>query len=184
MSDYKALLEDEKAALARLGAHDEYFSRYHKNPFFRFSPATRLLGALCHMAYDAFPNHRTILRKGTYNTSSEAYRVTQKIFDEFYRVVSKNRSLPVIVVFPDRDDIETRWRGGKRKYGPLIKYFEEKGYRYIDLMDAFDIHGKDRVPGDFFGEEQYGSQHYGVLGNQMVAEHINRRLHELAARGL
>jgi hypothetical protein len=81
--------------------------------------------------------------------------------------------VPVIVVFPlKRDVVEFRKRRVK-SYASLLDYFTRRGYRYIDIQEAFDRYGRDLPVDDLFG-----SSHYSPLGNQLVARHILQYLRE------
>ena len=50
----------------------------------------------------------------------------------------------------------------KKRYSPLLSYFDSTGYKYIGLMDAF---GNADVR-DLFGG------HYSPLANKLVAKYI------------
>jgi hypothetical protein len=54
-----------------------------------------------------------------------------------------------------------------KEYAPLLAYFESKGYRYIDLMDAFE---PELHQGNL--DELFTGPHYSPRGNKLVAAHI------------
>jgi hypothetical protein len=77
------------------------------------------------------------------------------------------------VLFPlKRNVIEFR-KLKVKSYASLLDYFIRKGYRYIDIHDAFDRYGRDLPVDDLFGRT-----HYSPLGNQLVARYILQYLSE------
>ncbi|WP_089718286.1 hypothetical protein [Candidatus Entotheonella palauensis] len=73
--------------------------------------------------------------------------------------------IPIIVVFPDKRDVVTYWHSQKKSYTSLFKHFDQKGYRYLDMMDAFEFAASEkRFKGLFKGG------HYSPRSNQRVAQ--------------
>ena len=167
LSDYQRLLDHERSVLPQLGVHDDqYRTKYGRGPY-DFLPSIRLAKILRYGFLRRLGKGHTINWDDTYHTESEAFQVTARIFQKFYETVLENGSLPLIVLFPDRRDLE-RYRGkGIKRYEPLENFFRQKGFHYIDLFDAFDRYGKDHPI-----SEIYGSAHYSPLGNEMVARYI------------
>jgi hypothetical protein len=114
---------------------------------------------------------------GVYETQSEAYQLTTKIIDEFYRDVLVDGALPVIVVFPGVTG-QVRSRQGKpRAYQRLLDQFNANGYPVIDALRALVP-----VESDYSLEELSAElEHYSALANNLVAEFI---YDELLSRGL
>ena len=169
LAQYKELLSNPSEVLPGLGARDFYFQhRYQSGPF-DFSPLVRLLKVL---QYGLITSPMiAVVKNGLYDESSEAYRVTTKLLDRFYRSVIDHDSLPVILLFPKRGDIQQYREVYSTRYAPLMEYFDERGYRYIDLMGAFEW-GETSIPVN----DLFKGTHYSPLANELVADHLLRYL--------
>ena len=162
--DILKLIHEPKKTIQELGAKDFYYqTRFYGKGFFDFLPSVRLFKVLFTVYREEMIG---MFRHGVYNTNSEAYQVTEKIFDAFVGEVEKNHSTPIIILFPDKDDFLRRKAGKSKSYEALMKHFDAKGYNYIDLMDAFD---KYRPQYDL---ENLISNHYSPLGNMIVTKWI------------
>ncbi len=166
LEGYRALLEEPEATLKRLGRRDFFYgSRLRPGPF-DVLPSVRLAKLLRqHLA----PAER-IVEKRFYNPQSEAFRVTVRLFESFYREVEDDGAAPVVVVFPDRRDLGRFRKDGTRQYRPLLEALEARGLRHVDAMDAFAELAPER------SVKELVRIHYTRAGNRYVAEHI---LHEL-----
>ena len=100
---------------------------------------------------------------GRYNPKSEAFRVTARVFDEFYAACGLHGSIPIIVLFPSRADLG----GSARVYEPLMTRFDEQGYRYIDLASALESYAGEDTSSLFV------TGHYSALGNRIVAHRVS-----------
>ena len=109
------------------------------------------------------------IHEGIYNTKSEAYQVTVRLLDEFYALAQKNSSVPILLLFPQKEDFKTFIRLGQISYSPLLEHIQGKGYSYIDLFDAFRAYAKGQEYKKLF---PLHSSHYTTEGNRLVAEHI------------
>jgi hypothetical protein len=117
----------------------------------------------------------SVIKSGYYDEGSEAFRVTAGIFDEFVAAARRHGSRPVIVVFPNRWDLQRFRTKGTKEYAPLLEYLRTKGYIYVDVLDGFGIYGRDVPLDDLI------PSHYSALGNRLVAKTVGRYLVE---RGL
>ncbi len=134
LSRYKELLRRPEAMLAEMGTRDYYYQRnYEKGGGDRFSSVR-----LVKIAQQQFLKQHDVLVDGYYNEESEAFRVTVGIFDKFYHEVIIHGALPIILIFPERGDVYRYWQEGTRRYAPLLSYLDQKGYEYLDLINAFD----------------------------------------------
>ena len=158
---YRLLINPEKV-LSRLGEKDFYYqTKYHKSAV-DVLPSVRLFKIL---HYEFFKEK--VFKDGDYNVSSEAFKVTTKIFDEFVDTALENQSLPLILVFPNRLDLYRYGNFRTKGYQALLDYFEEKEYLYVDLFDAFNKLGSGRHMDDF-----YAQAHYSPLGNELIASYL------------
>lgn len=161
LSDYEKLLLHPKEILSRLGLNDYYYKRGYESNLLYWLPMIRLGHTLIQKFSDKLTNE-TIVINGQYNKNSEAFQVTTKIFDQFYHAVIKNKSIPIILIFPSKTDIISYHKQKKKQYAKLLLYFDLMGYKYIDLMDAFKhIH-----------VENLFASHYSPPVNALVARYI------------
>jgi len=169
MNDCKKLLDDPKWYLSEFGAHDFHYTAGLKDGSPDFSPSVRMLKLLYHQIASRYSekNDRSIYKNGSFNTASEAYSICSMLFDAFYRDVQKNKALPIIVVFPNRSDIERYQHDKIKAYTPLITYMRSQGYRFIDLCDAFEKYAKSSPI-----DELFITHHYSPMGNSIVAQFL------------
>ncbi len=168
VKDYRLFLTEERKLLKRLGEHDFFYKEFQTGAF-NFLPSVQLFKIILHTPSPLINNREAIISKGIYNTRSEAFKVTAMIFDEFHREVLKNGSLPIIIVYPTASDIRQYRKNRTKVYQPLIDYLTVKGFRHVDLMEAFEMFGKGNKVGDFFGP----NHHYSSFGNEIVARYLS-----------
>ena len=162
IDEYRALLKDPEAWLPRLGEHDYYYRRNNRQSRFAFLPSVRFARVIGNQYF----NQPILLPNGLYNTRSEAYQVTFRVLDQFYREALGNGSLPVIVLFPQRRDVRLRSEGKKVTYQPLLDELRRRGYRVIDLADGFERYDPEAEM------TKKNFLHYPKAGNQMAARWI------------
>ncbi len=163
LHDYKMLLLHPRDTLSKLGANDYYYKRGYASSTFDLSPTVKMVTILM-QKFNKKSHDEDIIINGRYNKNSEAFMVTKKIFDEFYNTSITDQSIPIILVFPKRVDIELYRRKKQKRYSALLKYFDSIGYQYIDLLGAFDNADIE----DLFTEHW----HYSPLANKLVAKYI------------
>lgn len=172
--DLQRFLNQDRKVLSEFGKNDyHYQKRYRQGPW-DFLPSVRLGKILIQSLHEA-TGEGVITQDGFYNTRSEAFNVTDKIFDEFYRAALMNNSLPVILVYPDRPDIKAFPQRQTSRYLPLLKRFESKEYRYIDLMKAFIQHDP-QLNWRNLSVDRWG--HYSPLGHKIAADFLLKYLDE------
>jgi len=171
MNDYKALLRDPRKLLSRLGVNDYYYQHSYRSGRLDWAPSVRIAKIL----WKEFSNSLYMEKDdgNRYDEKSEAFRLTCNLFDKFHEQVIKENSIPIILIFPNKEDMRAQKKYNFKRYSPLITFLESKGYKYIDLMDAFDEAIK-------FYELSYlfHPSHYSPLSNKLVAEHILRYMEE------
>lgn len=172
VDDLRRFLAQDRQALSEFGMHDyHYHMRYVAGPLDTL-PSVRFVKILGQSLRQEL--NSVVTREGFYNTESEAFRVTERIFEEFYRAVLANDALPVIMVYPDRPDIRAFSLRRTSRYRPLLERFESKRYRFIDLMAAFMRHDPELKSEDVT-VGRWG--HYNGLGNRIVADFVLQYLH-------
>lgn len=175
LSKYEELLERPEEVLRQLGRRDYFYDLRYRRGAFDFLPSVRLLKMCWYRVRKRFSDE--IIRGGQYRESSEAYRITTAIFDGFVEEVVQTGSQPLIVLLPNRLDVEAYRAAGRRLYDPLLHYFDEEGYRYVDMMGA--LAGPD-APENL--DELY-FDHYTPLANRLVAERLLEYLTESGLQG-
>ena len=164
VEQYRSLLENPQAILKQLGQHDvRYQHAYEPGPL-DFLPSIQLAKQFiqfCRYPEDALFTDRE------YNLDSEAYQVTERIFDEFVKAALKRHALPIIIIFPNRSDLRDYRRNGSREYAPLLRHFDKQGYLYIDALHAFEGDAAKLELDEIF------AGHYTPLGNKLVGMHVH-----------
>ncbi|HEX3527805.1 MAG TPA: hypothetical protein VH988_12140 [Thermoanaerobaculia bacterium] len=156
---YRELLRDPAAVLPRLGEHDYFYHRNNRRSRFDFLPSVRFARVISDQYFD-----QPIILNDQYNTRSEAYQVTFRVLDQFYREALEHGSLPIIVLFPQRRELRLRHEGKPVIYQPLLDELRRRGYRVIDLADGFQKYDPDA------DMAKKNFIHYPKAGNEMVAE--------------
>lgn len=167
LADYRRFRDNEETVLSQLGRHDYHYARQYPAGPLDFLPSVRL-GKMVAAQIRGTRQTPILKADGRYEPQSEAYEVTIRIFDAFYRKVLDDGALPIIVVLPDTND-QARSRAGKsRRYEVLLEYFRSKGYRYIDALGALEPVQQRHTVGDL--TVAWG--HFSKLGNEIVAHYI------------
>lgn len=165
--DYEHFLQKESEVLAKLGENDYHYQTNYNRGRLDFLPSVRF-AKIFWGTFNKRMANPIFTSDGMYNVKSEAYEVTVKIFDAFYRKALENGALPVIIIFPDIND---QWRSPKkekRRYVPLLDYFRSKGYRFIDTLGALEPYESRYTVDDLV--RSWG--HYSPLGNKIIAEYL------------
>jgi len=174
LGDYRALLDGKPGLVERLGRFDFFYQRGY-----RHYPADFLFSA--RLAYTAYER---VLLQGPYrqtpggrvfNERSEAYKVTERLFDTFYAEVEAEGAVPVIVLFPHEGDLRRFKRSGTRTYAALIEHFRARGYRFIDMLDGITRYESIKGDKSMFVKSR---GHYSRPGNEMVARTVLDYLRE------
>jgi hypothetical protein len=161
---YRELLADPRRVLPRLGRHDVFYRRFYRRAGggrLGFLPSARFLHVLRTERFD-----RPSYAHGVYDVRSEAFQVASRTFDLFVRDVRRRRSLPVILLFPQRRDLLNRREGRPDAYGPLRDSLRQRGYLVVDLLEAFARHDPE---GTLLRRKFV---HYPARGNRMVAQYL------------
>ena len=173
VQDYQRLLLHPKKTLSEIGLHDYYYPRRYTSSMFDWSPTVRLAKLTFHEVHQGPPDANIVNRSQyRYNEQSEAFKVTKKIFDEFYQSSLKNHATPLILIFPNRLDFVNYFALQLKLYAPLLEYFDTAGFHYIDLMDAFENSGYEKLK----LKDLFTRKHYSPLANSIVAKYLLRYL--------
>jgi hypothetical protein len=162
IQEYEELLRDPEKMLPRLGEHDYFYQRVNRRSRCDVLPSVRF----ARIVHDQYFNQPIFLPNGRYNPYSEAYRVTLRVLDQFYREAYGHGSVPVIVLFPQRRDVRLRNDRKPVAYEPLLHDLRRRGYRVIDLADGFEKYD----PQAEMAHKNF--LHYPKVGNEMAAEWV------------
>jgi hypothetical protein len=166
LEDYRRLLARPAATLKPLGRHDYFYRTQMRAGAFDRSATVRLVK----LAREQLSPDSGIVRRGYYNTDGEAFRVTTGLFTAFYEMVLRDGAQPVILIFPERGDLD-RWRSAHTKrYMPLLRFLAAKGYRVVDAMTALDRAGQEHPADDLI------PSHFTPLANRLAAEYLLEQL--------
>jgi hypothetical protein len=160
LADYRRLLARPAETLEQLGKHDHFYqTRLQAGPFDP-SAAVRLIKLA----------RQQLGRREDYDPGSEAFRVTTGLFTSFYEQALRDGAQPVVLIFPERRDLE-RWRSSRTKrYQPLLEFLAAKRYRVVDAMAALDATRPE------LSVDELIPAHLSPLANQRVAEHLLEQL--------
>lgn len=173
LDEYRRLRAHEAEVLSEIGRQDYHFIGRYPAGALDFSRSVRLLK----LAAAELRRARQVpifTPDGRYDPRSEAYEVTLRIFDDFYRKVVERGALPIIVVFPDTNDQQRSRERKPRRHAPLVEYFRSRGYRFIDALDAIES-VQDRYS---ISDLSVRWGHYSKLGNEIIAKFMLQRLAE------
>ena len=162
LAEYDTLLRNPEKEIPRLGEHDYFYHRFNRRSRLDFLPSVRF----ARIIHDQYFDQPIFLPSGLYNPRSEAYRVSLRVLDQFYREALGHGSVPVIVLFPQRKDLRLRHGGKPVMYQPLLEDLRRRGYRTLDLADGFE---KYDPQGQLI---RRSFLHYPKEGNQMVADWV------------
>ncbi len=160
--DVMKLVEHPRATIAELGKMDYFYqTRFYDRGFFDFLPSVRLFKVL----FAIYREQATgMLRNEVYRPDSEAFQVTAKTFDAFVADVKKAGAVPIILMFPEREDFYRQRSHRSKRYAAFVNHFKEQGYHYFDVMDAFDQYCPKCDVAELI------NNHYSPTGNMIVAK--------------
>jgi hypothetical protein len=163
IDQYRELLHDPGKWLPRLGEHDYFYQRNNRRSRCDVLPSVRF----ARIIEDQYFHQPIFAPSGLYNTRSEAYEVTLRVLDQFYREALAHGSLPILVMYPQRKDVRLRHARAKVSYQPLLDELRRRGFRVIDLADGFARYD----PQAAMARKNF--LHYPKVGNQMAARWIH-----------
>lgn len=161
--DYIALREHQREYLKKLGEYDYYYQRLYLSDW-DYKPFK-----LAYYIAVNITDPWVVDYHRQYNTSSEPYKVTLKIIEDFYKEAEADGSKPWVVVFPEMEDVMRARRGKVKRHQPLLDAFDERDMRYVDILDGFERNDMLSIGKLFHG-------HYTEAGDALVAKILLNRL--------
>jgi hypothetical protein len=175
VSDYEKLLE-EPSRVAALGKYDYWYdSAIYRNPLYDYSALVRIVTGIGIRVANRLGSGR-LIRDGVLNSQSEAFRVQLALFRNFVDSARARGARPVILLFPDREDI----LGPAERpsaLDPLRRSLQDHQLEYLDLREAFRAQNHVRRENLFMP-----GGHYSPEGNLIVAEWLGSQLKKMKGR--
>ncbi len=161
-----SLLDDPDGFLDTVCPHDYYCHRPLYQP----------------MALDIFKSFRFFrtlaheINRASQPKSSSVHdpyiqRVNLLLIQVFVEEVIRNGSIPVVLVFPERQSIEAHERGEETAYKAGVTLLKEQGLLVIDLAPAF-AHAKITENADYLDYYASDGGHFNQLGNYIVSQTV------------
>ena len=172
---YRAFLADPVPKLREIVRHDDYAPPVSDAGPLDALASVRLVKLLSATLRRSGDGERQI-RHGELNLDAEPSRIALAVLRRFVERVRANGAEPLVVLFPDRTELDARRDGRAITYRPLRDRLVEEGIPVVDVLDGFDAH----APG-WTTERILRRFHYAPWGNELVAKVLAR---ELAARKL
>jgi hypothetical protein len=169
-------IDDPKPLWAKACRDDYWYERSYGVGPFDMLPSVRLFKAFWPGYVEMVKGY--IGRDGRYRVSSEAYQVTERLFDLFVDEVRKAGSFPVIVIFPEGEDYHHYQATNVRRYDPLLDHFRKEGYYFIDAAEIFLAQCSNCNITDLY------TYHLTPVGNRILANGIAVRLKGIAMQAV
>jgi len=172
--DLRRLLAGDPRLLADMAAHDYWYDVWPIAGREDVFATVRLIKATWSAAKHVLHPDSLIDWRGIYKPTSEGFVITVKLFNRFVREAVARGELPLIVLFPNAQDL---YRGLRERYAPLARTLQDEGLAVIDCETAFS------QPASAYGITA-ASIHYPAAGDAVVADTIGRYLteHDLLRR--
>ena len=171
LDDYRRLLTPAARLPPSFWARDHYCSFLFPSNALDLSRTVRLTKMVVGRLHRKLS--RGIVAGGIYDQRGDAFKITTGIIDRFYSRVQRERSTPIVLVFPDKREIHDHHMGREVRYRPLIDYLVRKKYRHMDLAAAFD--GPD-ARGDLAAH--FNGTHYSARGTRLIADLLITNIHK------
>jgi len=170
LEDLKKFRAKPEEYLPLLGKNDYFYQNRYKAGRLDFIPSIRLAKIFI---YDILKWGDDVIRKGRYNTKSESYLLTIKLLDAFIQKAEEKDLLPIVLLFPDANDIANKRKGEVERYRPLTDHLKKKNYHSIDVMTVINTEMAD------MSIDQIIQGHYTPITNEIIANSILKYIMKL-----
>ena len=171
---YQALLANPKG-VRTLAANDAWYEPcIYQNPFYDWSATVRLASAVFVRARRRMVPGYRLFEGGGFDTTSTAFRLQVRLFEEFARSVREGGATPVALFLPDRSSIQAARQGRPTLYARLKDAVQRQGLPVLDAADAFSA--ATAPTADWFAP----GGHYSVEGNRIVGVWLGPQVQRLA----
>lgn len=172
---YRAFLADPVPKLREIVRHDDYAPPVSDAGPLDALASVRLVKLLAATLRRSGDGERQI-RHGELSLEAEPSRIALAVIRRFVARVRANGAEPLVVLFPDRTELDARRDGRAITYRPLRDRLLEEGIPVVDVLAGFDA----LAPG-WTTEKILRRSHYAPWGNELAAQYLAG---ELAKRKL
>jgi len=124
-------------AVTEFGRHDYWYNRaVFEHRLYPLSATYRFLACTGRALWLSNIRRDRIMKDGTLNTASEAFRILDLLFRDFATAVHASGARPVTVMLPTRSDVRAGTRGGIPSYQSMRLHLESLGIQVIDPLAA------------------------------------------------
>jgi hypothetical protein len=175
--DYLSLLENP-AGIIPLGRHDEWYeASVYETPLYDYSAALRwIYWTASHIHRRHIDNDR-LFDGDVLNESSTAFQIQVHLLAKFIDSVRANCAVPIVVLFPEQESVQSALEGRRTLYDPLRKHLQDRGIDYLDVIEAFQKAGTTANPQRWFA----ANGHYSPSGNKVIATWLPKQIRSLVA---
>ena len=167
---YRAFLADPVPKLREIVRHDDYAPPVSDAGPLDALASVRLVKLLTATLRRSGDGERQI-RRGELNLDAEPSRLALAVLHRFVERVRANGAEPLIVIFPDRTELDARRDGRAISYRPLRDRLRDEGIPVVDVLDGFDA-----LAPDWTTEKVLRRSHYAPWGNELVAGFLAQQL--------
>ncbi|MBL1212228.1 MAG: hypothetical protein HND52_02620 [Ignavibacteriae bacterium] len=162
---YKTVLENQEEKLIRIGTHDHYFKTTYRSSSLDFLPSVKFFKIII----DSYKRLREVFnRHSQFCTDSLAYKTTLKILEKNCIDVKANSSIPVIILFPLKNDLRNYFKNGIKPWQPMLDHFNKVNLPFIDMLDAFKNHSSVQNINILFSGRNYSETAHRIIGETAV----------------
>jgi hypothetical protein len=163
IADLERFLATPEATL-EFGKGDTWYeSAVFESPLYRFSRAYRLVHFAISRLYRRYWWRDAIFRQSRLNPESEAFRLLERLVQEFAETACARGAEIAVLMLPSRADIELYREMKQSSYDPLIDRVKAMGINVIDVAPAISESGKPLD--ELFAK----GGHFTPAGNTIVA---------------
>lgn len=116
------------------------------------------------------------IRHGELNLDAEPSRLALAVLRRFVGRVRANGAEPLVVLFPDRTELDARRDGRAITYRPLRDRLIGEGIPVVDVLDGFDALAPGWTTGKILRRSHYGPWGTELVARILAGELIARRL--------
>jgi hypothetical protein len=176
-SDYEALLSEPDRVLEDLGELDYYVRERRKNEprlpsgrVYRFLDQEFGAGDYLRKVCGLHRASKSVMPElnEDYEIGSYPLEAVTQLFDRFVSDVEGTGARPVILIFPNKEDIKRYNEGKAKAHENLLAHFRGRGQEYIDVLDILAERYGEKIPRD----DLFVVSHYNAETNQLLAERL------------
>jgi len=162
---YKQLLIDKGPVFEELGKQDWFYQHRNRESVLDYLPSVRLVKMLWF--------ELLVAREFSFQYESEAFRLSLEILTQFTNEVKREGSMPIIVLFARKTNLDGLRAGHRPIYTPFKSALMARHIKVVDLTGAFECDGLGADTQRYF--ESNG--HYSAYANKLVARYMREQLY-------